>query len=176
MRPADELLLAHFFDGSQPDVELLVFGVLCLLLAIVLFFQKNVKRQIPPILVLVAGSLITAAVALGGPPETEISARPSDLSLEIISPTDGAEVAAGEEVMISVDIGGGTLVSDSSSDDPSAGHLHIFVDGSLVAMPTSADAPVQLDPGVHELMVEFTKADHSSFVPRVLDRIEVEAR
>lgn len=171
-------VLAHSFGGeSGPDIELFVFGIACLVLAIVFFFQKNVKRQVPPFLVLVAGLFMTAAVVLGGgeaPPEP--SARPAGLSVEIVSPSAGAEVPAGEKVVVSVDIEGGSLVEESSSDDPTAGHLHIFVDGALFSMPTSDSPTVEFEPGTHELTVEFTKADHASFKPRVLDTIEIEAR
>lgn len=173
----EEPVLAHSFGEAGPDIELFIFGIACLILAIVFFFQKNVKRQVPPFLVVVAGLMMTAAVVLGGgEDEPEPSARPAGLSVDIISPTDGGVIAAGEEVDVEVEIEGGTLVAETASDDPTAGHLHIFVDGALFSMPTSASPSVEFEPGAHELTVEFTRADHGSFEPRVLDEIEIEAR
>ena len=170
-----KLVLAHSFGESGPDIELFLFGVACLVLAIVFFFQKNVKPQVPPALVVLAGLLMTAAVVSGGDEAPPPSARPKGLAVEITSPADDAVVEAGEKVEIEVEIAGGTLVQETESDDPTAGHLHIFVDGALFSMPTSDSPTVEFEPGAHELTVEFTKADHGSFEPRVLDEIEIEA-
>jgi hypothetical protein len=51
---------------------------------------------------------------------------------------------------------------------PNEGHIHLYLDGSLVSMTTALDAQVTASPGQHELRAEFVAVDHSPFQPRVL--------
>jgi hypothetical protein len=75
-----------------------------------------------------------------------------------------------------MEIVGGELTSDATSDDPTMGHVHIFIDGSLIAMPATTTQKFRLEPGEHTLKVEFTTADHRSFEPRIMDEVTVTAR
>jgi hypothetical protein len=43
-------------------------------------------------------------------------------------------------------------------------------------MPSASTIPLELEPGRHTIVVEFTNADHSSRSPRVVDEIEVTAQ
>jgi hypothetical protein len=51
----------------------------------------------------------------------------------------------------------------ASTSDTSGGHLHLYVDGQLQQMPYSLDARIRLDPGRHEIRVEYVR--HVSFSP-----------
>jgi hypothetical protein len=70
---------------------------------------------------------------------------------------------------------GGKLASSPTATD--GGHLHILLDGAVTSNMTPTTTPkVQgLEPGDHELAVEFVGPDHISFQPKVIDRIEITA-
>ena len=48
------------------------------------------------------------------------------------------------------------------------GHIHLLVDGKLVAMNYGPASASQLPPGQHVVQAEFVAADHAPFDPRVL--------
>ena len=74
-----------------------------------------------------------------------------------------------------MEIVGGELTSATTSDDPTMGLLHIFVDGTLTAMPATTTQEFRLEPGEHTLAVGFTTADHRSFEPRITDEVTATA-
>jgi hypothetical protein len=51
---------------------------------------------------------------------------------------------------------------------PNEGHVHLYLDGSLVSMTTALDARVAAPPGQHELQAEFVALDHVPFQPPVV--------
>ncbi len=95
-----------------------------------------------------------------------------DVDIAIVQPEDGATVAAGEPVTIEVQVEGGEIATSASD---SGGHIHIFVDDSVVSMPNSTSAEVTLEPGEHELRVEYVDFQHASFDPPVAETIAVTA-
>jgi hypothetical protein len=96
--------------------------------------------------------------------------RPSTTArLQIISPGEG-EVFHGDPVTIPVQMrleGGRVVATSSLRLVPNEGHIHLSLDGSLVAM-TGLDAHITASPGRHELQAEFVAIDHGPFQPRVL--------
>lgn len=96
--------------------------------------------------------------------------RPSTVArLEILSPYAG-EVFRGDPASIPVDLGldGGKVVPFTSLHlVPNEGHIHLYLDGSLVSMKTSLAAHIAASPGPHELRAEFVAVDHGPFEPRV---------
>jgi hypothetical protein len=65
---------------------------------------------------------------------------------------------------------GGTLYGDR-------GHIHVSVDGQLVAMPLVLDDPLPaLSPGVHTVEVEFVASDHLPFENRVVAAVTFRVR
>jgi hypothetical protein len=97
----------------------------------------------------------------------------SDATVRIIEPSPGTEVAAGQPTEVAVELRNGTIALSPS--DASGGHLHLYVDGQLQQMPYSTETKVTLEPGRHELRVEYVNAQHLSFSPEVATRIEVTA-
>jgi hypothetical protein len=95
----------------------------------------------------------------------------SDVSLRIVSPKDGASVPA-DGVDVQVEVTGGELASSAAD---SGGHIHVYVDGSVTSMPYGDRAMVKLEPGEHELAVEYVDAAHTRLDPPVRDTIEVTA-
>jgi hypothetical protein len=105
--------------------------------------------------------LLGARPALGRPSTT---AR-----LEIVSPSLG-EVFQGDPASVAVTLrltGGKVVPITSLRLVPNEGHIHLYLDGSLVSMTTGLDAVVGASPGQHTLTAEFVAVDHAPFQPRV---------
>jgi hypothetical protein len=96
----------------------------------------------------------------------------TDAEVAFASPLDGATVPANEPLEIEIDLEGGELATSTSS---SGGHLHIFVDGSVISMPSTTTAEVTLEPGEHELKVEYVDIQHASYDPPAQETISVTA-
>jgi hypothetical protein len=89
--------------------------------------------------------------------------------LQIMSPRSG-EVVRGDpaRVHVMLRLEGGTIVPTTSLRlVPNEGHIHLYLDGSLVTMTTGLDAVVSASPGPHELRAEFVAIDHGPFEPRL---------
>jgi len=97
--------------------------------------------------------------------------RPSSRArLEIVSPGPG-EVFRGDpsSVVVALRLEGGTVVPFTSLRlVPNEGHIHLYLDGSLVSMTTGLEARIAALPGRHELRAEFVAVDHGPFEPRVM--------
>jgi hypothetical protein len=102
------------------------------------------------------------------------AARPTTRAdLEIVSPAPNAQTGAdvdlqmrltGASVVPSTQVGG-RLRSDR-------GHIHVSVDGQLVAMPYTLDQVIPgLTPGTHTIQAEFVATDHLPFANRVLSTV-----
>jgi hypothetical protein len=171
--------LAHGLGEGGPEIEVLMLAAGLLVLGVVFFFQKSTKPQVPVILVVLSLAMTVGAFAFSGD-ESEDDPVTSDVTVAIASPADGDVVPANEDLMIEVEIVNGKLVSGSTSTDPNEGHIHIYVDGQVVAMPTSESDTVvpgtNLPPGEHEVIVEFTQANHASFAPPVQTALTIVAQ
>jgi hypothetical protein len=171
--------LAHSLTPGGPDIEVLLIAVALLGLGIGLFFQKSARPYVPVVLVALALAAGAGAFAIGASTAPQAAsgtvAAPDGLSVEIVEPSDGDSVPANKPFDVETDVAGGELTSASQSDDPTLGHLHVFVDDQLVSMPNVPTQELELEPGEHSIVVEFTTADHRSFEPRITDEIEVTA-
>lgn len=172
------MTLAHALGEGGPEIEILMLAGGLLVLGIVFFFQKTTKPQVPVILVVTSLALTVGAFAFSGD-DAENESISTDVTISIVSPEEGAVVPADEDLMIEVEIVNGALVSGSTSTDPNEGHIHIYVDGQVVAMPTTESDTIvpgtNLPPGEHEVIVEFTQANHTSFAPPVQTAITITA-
>lgn len=166
---------AHSFGTGGPDVELLLVTVAILALSIVFFFSKTTKPMVPVVLMLVAFATGAGAFALGGTQTPSGTVPAPDVTVKIREPAEGATVPAGRPVSLEVLIDGGELTSDTQSDDPTRGHIHVFIDGELIAMPATSTPEIELEPGEHDVAVEFAAADHRSFSPKVIDEVTIAA-
>jgi hypothetical protein len=96
--------------------------------------------------------------------------RPSTTArLEIVSPSPG-EVIRGDPASVRVELrveGGKVVPTSSLRLVPNEGHIHLYLDGSLVSMTASLDATIEVSPGQHQLLAEFVAIDHAPFQPRV---------
>jgi hypothetical protein len=105
--------------------------------------------------------------------------RPSTVArLGIVSPHEG-EVFRGDPAPIPVDLrldGGKVVPFASLRLVPNEGHIHLYLDGSLVSMTAALDARITASPGHHELRAEFVAVDHGPFQPRVLATVTFRVR
>jgi Domain of unknown function (DUF4399)/Family of unknown function (DUF6130) len=172
------MIYAHTLGTGGPDLELFMFAAALLVLGVVLFLQKSTKPIVSVVLLVAAFAVGTGAFALGGSSTTPTGtvAAPKGLSVKITAPEDGSSVPAGRPLSVETKVTGGELTTASQASDPTQGHLHVFVDDQLVSMPTTSVQELELEPGKHTIVVEFTTADHRSFDPRVSDTVEVTAK
>jgi hypothetical protein len=96
--------------------------------------------------------------------------RPSSpAKLTIVVPRNGQTVhQARPEVRL--ELAGAKIVSQTTTNiQGDEGHIHLLVDGKLVAMNYGLRQRLpELPPGQHVLQVEFVAADHAPFEPRIL--------
>jgi hypothetical protein len=151
------LQLAHAVTTSGANIEMLLLAVGLFVLSVVLFVQKSVKPVVPVVLVLFAIAAGGGAFALGDTrphPHTSSAtagAAPSGLGISIVAPEDGSTVSSEEQVAIEVNVRGGELVTATTSEDPRAGHIHIYVDGVLASMVNRSSAKVDVAAGQHTI-------------------------
>ena len=98
----------------------------------------------------------------GGPAELDRQAHHPD-------PRNGQTISRqSSEVRLSLH--GAKIISKTTTRiRPDQGHIHLLVDGKLVAMNYGLDEQLpNLTAGQHLVQVEFVAADHAPFDPRVL--------
>jgi len=106
-------------------------------------------------------------------PDTTSSRPSSTATISFVSPAPG-QVVRGDpaDVPVRVQLRGGRIVPFTSTRlVPNAGHVHLYLDGDLVAMTTALHRRVSILPGRHSLEAEFVAMDHAPFDPRVLARV-----
>lgn len=163
-------VLGHAFGGGGPlNLVLLLLGAGIAYAGIRLRKrQPRMTAWAKPLTVLGIALVAAGLVIDASPPPTA-----SNAAVRIVRPAGGSEVPAGEPVDVVVEVTGGVLAL--SPDDTDGGHLHLSVDGLVQQMPYATQAQVTLEPGVHELTVEYVDARHLSFQPRIATSIEVRA-
>ena len=134
------------------------------------FVFRSVKPdKVAPAWGLFAAGALLAVAALVVPKMT----GGSDVKVAFETPKDGDTVPAGKPTEIQIDLTGGELAT--SATDTNGGHLHVFVDGSVISMPYGDSSEVTLEPGEHELKVEYVDLEHASYDPPIQETITVTA-
>jgi hypothetical protein len=104
--------------------------------------------------------------------------RPSTAArLEILSPHRN-QAFSGNPAMIPVrlQLEGGKVVPITSLHlVPNEGHIHLYLDGSLVSM-VGLEGQLIASPGEHTLKAEFVAVDHGPFRPSVVATVTFEVR
>jgi hypothetical protein len=165
----------HVADGQVisggPNFEMLVLSAALLVLALVFFVRKAAKPQVILLLLLGAFGFGFGSFAVGVGPR-----HLANVTVVIESPRDGAVVPAAKRIPLSVDVRGGFITPSTVTTRPNAGHLHVFVDGRIVAMPGATVSSISLKAGKHLVEVEFVAPDHQPFAPPISDSVTVTAR
>jgi uncharacterized protein (DUF58 family) len=163
-------VLGHVLSGGGP------LNILLILLGACVGLGGVRLRDRKPAAATWGKSLMVLGIALFGL-GLVIDASPgpttSNASVRIVRPSAGQEVPAGQPVEVAVDLKNGTIALSPSSS--TGGHLHLYVDGQLQQMPSTTEVEVTLEPGEHEIRVEYVDAQHLSFSPEVTNSIEVRA-
>ncbi len=163
-------MIAHVLNGGGPlNVALLLLGA-C-------FAYGGVRLRERKPNAMTVGRVITysgiALIGLGLVIDSSPRPTASNATVRIVQPRDGEEVPAGQPIAVAVDLKGASIAL--SPNDTSGGHLHLYVDGQLQQMPYSTEAQITLDPGTHDIRVEYVDFRHLSFSPEVATVIEVTA-
>jgi hypothetical protein len=118
----------------------------------------------------VATVLATVLLTAGCSSPDAGSARPATPArLQIIEP--GPNARSGPDVEVSMRLDHARLVTPIEGLDvrPDRGHVHLSVDGRLMAMPTALRVTLPaLDEGAHTITAEFVASDHLPFRNRVV--------
>jgi len=87
-------------------------------------------------------------------------------------------VVHGTSVRVQTKLTGARVVPASTTNiAPDTGHLHLTLDGEIVAMNFSlSDELTGLTPGIHTLQIEFVASDHLPFDPRVIQQVTFEVK
>jgi hypothetical protein len=140
----------------------------------------HARQHRRPALLVTLAALLLAACSSGGssggggtaPATTAAAAadRPSSTAkLSILAPRNGQTVPP-EGAKLRLSLVGARIVDQTTTRlTPDTGHVHLQVDGKLVAMNYALSEQLpRLPPGQHVVQVEFVAADHLPFEPRVI--------
>jgi hypothetical protein len=123
------------------------------------------------IVALIAASVLVAACT--GPGQTHpsipsLGPRPSSpATVAIVAPENGSSVS-GETTRVQLRLDGARIVPETTTElRPDEGHVHLYVDGSLVSMNYGLEQDIPVQPGTHVLKAEFVATDHAPFNPRI---------
>lgn len=102
-----------------------------------------------------------------------ISRPSSSAQISFVSPRTGESIqGAPGSVQVELKLDGGTIVPGSSLHlVPNEGHVHLYLDGTLVQMIGGLHAIVAASPGTHTLRAEFVALDHGPFRPPVVAEV-----
>jgi hypothetical protein len=159
-------------------VALLLAGIGCFIGARWLFVQHQgavartgaIGLGAAGVVCLVLGTVLP--LLLGARPTLT---RPSTTArLMFVSPAPGPVLpGGGGPIHVVLKLDGGRVVPFTSLRlVPNEGHIHLSLDGSLVAMATGLDAEITVQPSPHRLVAEFVAVDHGPFDPRVLATVD----
>jgi hypothetical protein len=157
-------------DGSgQLNGTLVLGGAVLAGIGIMLWALKKGGRWAAPI----AAAAGVIVLSLGFIVPSVGGGANSAAVVSIVQPSNGAQVPAGSPVLLRVALQNGSIAT--SATDQSGGHLHLYVDGQLQQMPYSNQALVNLQPGPHNLRVEYVDNRHVSFDPPIAATVTVTA-
>lgn len=176
---------AHPLTGGPADpiqVWVTVVGAVVTLIGVTmaLMSSRDSERIAANRSVFRNGGLVIAAVGLLGfliGPDlvgpSGCDERPTTgANLTILSPSEG-EAFDTTEVPVALEVEGGEIVSMATTENVEGeGHIHISLDGSLTSMLGEAEQTITVEPGEHELEVEYVANDHAPFCTRIVDRTQ----
>jgi hypothetical protein len=94
----------------------------------------------------------------------------STAKVSILAPRNGQVVNGGDNLTLKLGLTGAKIVQATTTKvRPDQGHVHVMLDGKLISMNYQLSEKLpKLEPGAHQIQVEFVAADHLPFDPRVL--------
>ena len=131
---------------------------------------RTTRLALAALAVVLLGACSSAGGSTSTPAPTSLAARPaSTAKLTILAPRNGQTLSR-QASEVRLGLHGAKIVSHTTTRiRPDQGHIHLLVDGKLVAMNYGLNERLpKLSPGQHLVQVEFVAADHAPFEPRVL--------
>jgi hypothetical protein len=131
---------------------------------------RTTRLALATLAVVLLGACSSGGDSTLTPTPTTTAARPtSTAKLTILTPRNGQTISR-RASEVRLDLTGAKIVSHTTTRiRPDQGHIHLLVDGKLVAMNYGLNERLPtLGPGQHLVQVEFVAADHAPFDPRVL--------
>jgi hypothetical protein len=97
-----------------------------------------------------------------------LAPRPSSPAIvEVVEPAAG-ETITGTTVHVVLKLTGAKIITATTTTiRPDEGHVHLYVDNSLVSMNYGLEQDLPVHPGTFVIKAEFVAADHAPFNPRV---------
>ncbi len=133
-------------------------------------------------------AILSGVVAQDGGAANQTANQTTGVNVTIISPEDGASVAAGN-VTVEVNLTNFTLVDPTGQPNaPGEGHLHYYLDAPIptnaseIAVPETGGYAISTNlsytwenvtPGEHNLSVQVVNNDHTPIIPLVFDEVNV---
>jgi hypothetical protein len=119
---------------------------------------------------LVAGLAVALLLAACGNATSSptLGPRPSTpATVEVVEPASGA-IVEGSSAHVVLRLTGARIVPETTTAiRPDEGHLHLYVNNSLVSMNYGLEQDIPVQPGTLVIKAEFVAADHAPFSPRV---------
>lgn len=111
-----------------------------------------------------ASPAVSAEAASAGPG----ASRPSSpATIRIVSPTmNQAVTGATVHVVVAVE-NAHVVQATTTAVRPNEGHVHLYLDNTLVYMNYTLEQDLPVHPGTYVLKAEFVASDHVPFSPRV---------
>jgi hypothetical protein len=131
---------------------------------------RTTRLALVALAVVLLGACSSAGGSASTPAPTTPAARPtSTAKLTILAPRNGQTLSR-HAPEVRLGLAGAKIISHTTTRiRPDQGHIHLLVDGKLVAMNYGLNEKLPtLTPGQHLVQVEFVAADHAPFDPRVL--------
>ena len=124
------------------------------------------------------GSKSTGATSSAAPTSTSAPRPATDATLQIVSP--GPNARTGPHVRVTMRLDGAHLAPATQTGgaiQPDEGHIHLSLDGQLIAMPLRLVEPLpRLRAGAHTVQAEFVATDHLPFDNRVVAAVTFNVR
>jgi hypothetical protein len=130
--------------------------------------NRSIPRHV--VTALVAG--LAAAVLLAGcgnaASSPTLGPRPSTpATVEVVEPASGS-IVEGSSAHVVLKLTGARIVPETTTAiRPDEGHVHLYVNNSLVSMNYGLEQDIPVQPGTLVIKAEFVAADHAPFNPRV---------
>jgi hypothetical protein len=131
---------------------------------------RTTRLALAALAVVLLGACSSGGSSTSTPAPTSLAARPASTArLTIVAPRNGQTISR-QASEVRLDLTGAKIVSQTTTRiRPDQGHIHLLVDGKLVAMNYGLNERLpSLTPGQHLVQVEFVAADHAPFDPRIL--------
>jgi hypothetical protein len=115
-----------------------------------------------------SGATVAPSVGPSLVAPTPAGSRPSSPAvLTFVSPTPN-EVISGTSLHVQLTLQGATIVPATTTNiSPTTGHVHLYVDNTLVSMNYQLTQDLPVHAGTYVIYAEFVAADHAPFDPRV---------